>query len=286
MRNIVLTALCAAFITIANAQEKPILLWPDGAPGSEGKTTPEHVSKSARGEISISNVNFPSITPYLATNGKANCMAIIIAPGGGHKELKMDYEGANFAEWLNAHGITAFVLKYRLAKEVNSTYTVDGHALKDLQRAIQLVRSRAKEWHIDTARIGAMGFSAGGELAGLSGTRFTYGDKNAKDELDRQSNRPNFQLLVYPGNPDRFEPQKNSPPLFMVAGGEDTPERLKGMVAAYTKYLNAKIPVELHLYAKGPHGFGVRKNTPGAVAGWPDRFYDWMLDMGLITKEK
>ncbi len=282
------TLLCGlfsmSFIAVIAQTEAPkaILLWPNGAPGSEDKTTPEHVSKSARGEIAISNVHFPSVTPYLPPKGKANGMAIIIGPGGGDKELKMDYEGSNFAEWLAEQGITAFVLKYRLAKEANSTYTVDDHALKDMQRAIRLVRCRAAEWNIDTARVGAMGFSAGGELAGLAGMWFDYGHKNADDMIERQSSRPSFQVLVYPGGAARFEPQKNSPPLFMVAGGDDVADRLKDMANVYSKYRTANIPVELHIYAKGIHGFGYRKTTTGAVAGWPDRFYEWLVDMKLL----
>jgi endo-1,4-beta-xylanase len=265
-----------------NNAPKSILLWPNGAPGSEGKTTPERVSKSARGEISISNVNFPSITPYLPANGKGNGLAIIVAPGGGDKELKMDYEGSNFAEWLAERGIAAFVLKYRLAKEANSTYTVEGHALKDMQRAIRLVRSRAKEWNIDTARIGAMGFSAGGELAGLAAMRFDNGNKNASDAIENQSDKPNVQLLVYPGGVAGLEPKKGSPPLFMVVGNNDDSTRCIGMAELYIKYRKANIPVEFHVFTKAVHGFGVRKTTEGAVADWPNRFYAWLNDMGFL----
>jgi len=280
-----LTGLFALALTVAVAQQTPqtsILLWPNGAPGSEGKTTPEHVSKSARGEISISNVNFPSITPYLPQKGKGNGLAIIIAPGGGDKELKMDYEGSNFAEWLAEHGIAAFVLKYRLAKETNSTYTVDGHALKDMQRAIRLVRSRAAEWNIDTARIGAMGFSAGGELAGLAAMKYDSGDKNAADAIEKQSSHPDLQLLIYPGGFGRFEPSKGSPPLFMAVGNDDNPELCIGMAELYIKYRKAGIPVEFHVFTKAVHGFGVRKTTAGGVIDWPNRFYAWLDDMGFL----
>lgn len=287
MKN--LKTLLAGLFTLAllpamaqDASHKAILLWPNGAPGSEGKTTPEKVSKSARGEISISNVNFPSITPYLPANGKGNGLAIIVAPGGGDKELKMDYEGSNFAEWLTERGITAFVLKYRLAKEANSTYTVADHALKDMQRAIRLVRSRAKEWNIDTARIGAMGFSAGGELAGLAAMRFDYGNKNTADPIEKQSSRPNLQLLVYPGGVAALAPQKNSPPLFMVVGNSDDSTRCIGMAELYIKYRTANIPVEFHVFTKAVHGFGIRKTTAGAVADWPNRFYAWLDDMNFL----
>jgi endo-1,4-beta-xylanase len=272
-----------AFVYTATAQDtKPILLWPNGAPGSEGKTAPEHSSKSAGGLISISTVNFPSITPYLP-KGKANGLAVIIAPGGGHTSLKMDYEGSYFADWLSEHGVTCFVLKYRLAKEPGSTYTVDGDAVKDMQRAIRLVRLRAKEWGIDTARIGVAGFSAGGELAELAATRFDYGNKAAADPIDQQSSRPNVQILIYPGQPDRPEPQPNSPPLFIAVGDQDAAERLKGITQLYLKYHTANIPAELHIYAQAKHGFGIRKpGVTGPVTGWADQCYAWLGLMGFV----
>ncbi|MBD0366002.1 MAG: alpha/beta hydrolase [Flavisolibacter sp.] len=273
-----------SFAMISAYAQKEILLWPNGAPGSEGKTGEEKVSTSARGEISISNVHRPSITPYLPALGKATGVAVIIAPGGGHTSLKMDYEGSNLAKWLNERGVAAFVLKYRLAKEAGSTYTIDDHALADMQRAIRVVRSRAKEWNIDTARIGVLGYSAGGELAGLAAMRFDNGKENATDVVERQHSRPNFQVLVYPGGITRFEPVRNSPPLFIVGGYGDRDEIAKGMAQVYLKYKEAGIPAELHIYAKAVHGFGVRENTQGAVAGWPSRFYEWLIDMGFLKK--
>ena len=196
----------------------------------------------------------------------------------------MDYEGSNIAKWLNERGVAAFVLKYRLAKEAGSTYTIDEHAFADMQRSIRLVRSRAKEWGEDTARLGVLGYSAGGELAGLAAMRFDRGKKASKDVVESQSSRPSFQVLVYPGGINRFEPVKNAPPLFIVGGYEDRDEIAKGMALVYLKYREADIPAELHIYAKAVHGFGVRENTKGAVAGWPNRLYEWLIDMGFINK--
>src|SRR5438093_8741821 len=135
LRQFFLTVLFLSVIISAFAQ-KEVLLWPKGAPGSEGKTGEEKITTSARGEISISNVHRPSIIPYLPDKEKATGLAVIIAPGGGHTSLKMDYEGSNLAQWLREKGVAAFVLKYRLAKEAGSSYTVDEHALADMQRAI------------------------------------------------------------------------------------------------------------------------------------------------------
>ena len=279
----IFTSLLLSVVINASAQ-KEILLWPGGAPGSEGKNGEEKVSTSARGEISISNVHHPSITPYFPPKEKATGVAVIIAPGGGHTSLKMDYEGSNIAKFFNERGITAFVLKYRLAKEPGSVYTVDEHAFADMQRSIRLVKSRAKEWGLDTARIGVLGYSAGGELAGLSAMKFDSGKQNSTDIIERQNSRPTFQVLVYPGGITRLAPVKNSPPLFITGGYMDRDEIAKGMALLYLKYKEAGIPAELHIYSTAVHGFGVRENTKGAVAGWPYRLYDWLFDMNILKK--
>ena len=140
--------------TLRAAEPKEILLWPNGAPGSEGKAGDAKVRIADNGEHVISNIHKPSITPYLPSADKATGRAVIVAPGGGHRELWSDHEGHHVARWLSEHGIAAFVLKYRLAHETNSTYTVDDHALADMQRALRLVRSRSIEWGIATNRIG------------------------------------------------------------------------------------------------------------------------------------
>ena len=279
----IFTLLLSAIVINAAAQ-KEILLWPAGAPGSEGKTGDDKISTSAKGEISVSNVHHPSIIPYLPAKDKSTGVAIIIAPGGGHTSLKMDYEGSNLAKFLNERGIAAFVVKYRLAKEPGSTYTVDGDAVADMQRSIRLVKSRAAEWGIDTARLGVLGYSAGGEIAGLSAMRFDSAKLNVADIIDQQSSRPSFQVLVYPGGITRLVPVKNSPPLFLTGGYLDRDEIAKGMATLYVKYKEAGIPAELHIYATAVHGFGVRDNTKGAVAGWPYRLYDWLFDMNILKK--
>jgi acetyl esterase/lipase len=261
---------------------KEIPLWPKGAPGSEGKTAPEKVITSAGGEQSVSSINNPSITPYIPSVDKATGAAIIVAPGGGHKNLAITHEGYNVATWLQQHGIAAFVLKYRLAKEDGSTYTVDGNEVPDMQRAIRLVRSRAKEWGIDTARIGVMGFSAGGELAGLTAMRFDNGLPNPIDNIDKLSSHPAFQVLVYPGNSSRFEVTKSSPPVFIACGFNDRPDIAEYMPELYLKYKKLNIPAELHIYSGVGHGFGIRAKNTGAVAEWPNELYAWMQDRHFV----
>jgi len=278
------TLLPACFLftaVIASAQEKEIFLWPNGAPGSEGKNGNEQI-RIYKGEQIISNIHRPSITVYLPAKEKTTRAAVVVIPGGGHREIWMTHEGYNVGKWLSKKGIAAFILKYRLAKDSNSTYTIDKEELADVQRAIRFVRNRAKEWNVDTARIGVMGFSAGGELAALAAMRFDYGNSNAADPIDRESSRPAFQALIYPGNPGRFEVAAKAPAVFLVAGNND--DLANGIVEVYSKYKKANVPAELHIYSNAGHGFGIRDSNTGAVAGWIDRFYDWLADRNFVNK--
>lgn len=264
-----------------------IPLWPNGAPGSEGKTGEEKTRLAENGERVVSNVHKPSITPYLPPKEKSTGAAVIIAPGGGHRELWTDHEGHNVARYLSARGVAAFTLKYRLAREPNSTYTVDDHAMADMRRAIRLVRSRAQEWNINPSRIGVMGFSAGGELAALAAMSFDGGDKEAPDPVERESSRPDFQALIYPGSSRRFAPTKDSPPVFIVCGYKDRPDISQGMAEVYLKFRQAGVPAELHIYAGAGHGFGLRDKNTDAASKWPARFEEWLGDMGfLLLKER
>jgi endo-1,4-beta-xylanase len=281
---------------------KEILLWPNGAPGSEGKTGNEQV-RVANGERVLSNIHKPSITPYLPETGKATGCAVIVAPGGGHRELWSDHEGHNVARWLSERGIAAFVLKYRLARDTNSTYTVDDHALADMQRAIRLVRSRAAEWHIATNRVGVMGFSAGGEIAFLASQRFEPLSRSSRREeahtneetnqslltsaatIDQQSSRPDFQALIYPGRTQRIEPATNSPPVFLVCGYNDRPDISEGLTSVYLKFKQLKVPAELHIYAGTGHGFGLRTNNTQPAGKWIERFEEWLAGSGFLKRD-
>ncbi len=274
-------------VTVFSAdQAKEIPLWPSGAPGSEGKTGKEAVRVTPDGEHVISNVHNPSLTPYLPAGDKTKTLraAVIIIPGGGHKELWVDHEGNNLAQWLSARGIAAFVLKYRLAREPNSTYTVDDHALADTKRAIRLVRSRAQEWGIAPSRVGVIGFSAGGELAALSGMRFDSGNKDATDPIERENSRPDFQALIYPGSTGRIVVTKDSPPAFLVCGYKDRPDISQGLAEVYLKFKAAGVPAELHIYASASHGFGVRDKNHQAFGTWPARFQEWLSDSGFLPE--
>jgi len=274
------------FVATRLAAQEPaeILLWPSGAPGSEGKTDPELVVRGKSGERSVSRVHHPSITPYLPSGGQASGAAVIVIPGGGHRVMAIDHEGYNVGQWLAAHGVAAFVLKYRLARETNSTYKVEIDSLGDTQRAIRLVRSRAQEWGVNPARIGVMGFSAGGELAALASMRFDSGHPDATDPVDHFGDRPDFQALIYPGGAGKVEPSTNSPPAFLACAANDRPDIAEGLAGAYLKFKKAGVPVELHIYGSGGHGFGLRSTDKRPVAGWIARFDDWLGDRGFLSK--
>jgi acetyl esterase/lipase len=212
---------------------------------------------------------------------KANGAAVVVAPGGGHSQLVIDKEGWEIADWLNRNGIAAFVLKYRLARAPGSHYTVAGEALADSARAMRTVRSRAAEWGVDPGRIGFIGFSAGGELAALIETRFDAGNPAAADPIDRASSRPDFAAAIYPGfKPGTIMVPKDAPPTFLMCTDEDRSH----VVTTVNLYLDLEkqgVPSEMHIYASGAHGVGMRPSAL-PVATWPDRLRDWMLDRKII----
>jgi len=272
----VLLAGCAA------AAPQSILLWPAGAPGSEGKSAEESVRVTEAGEHVVSSVHHPSITPYLPAREKATGAAVIVIPGGGHSELWMDHEGYNVAKFLSERGVAAFVLKYRLAREKGSTYTIEGDELHDVQRAIRLVRSRATEWGADPARVGVMGFSAGGELAALASTRYDGGVAGATDVVERESSKPAFQALVYPGIPHDLKLSAETPPAFLACGEKDRPDIAQGLPELYLALKRAGVSAELHVYAGVGHGFGLRESTRPPVSGWPQLFLEWLNSEGFL----
>jgi len=214
---------------------------------------------------------------FLPPKEKANGAAVIICPGGGHRFLSIDHEGYDVARWLNEQGVAGFVLKYRLAKESGSKYKVDVHALADAQRAIRLVRSRAAEWKIDPARVGLMGFSAGGELAMLAGTRFEKKETTPVDDTDR----PDFLVLIYPGfRPGTLQVTKETPPTFLAVADDDR-SCAPATVEFYQALRKVGVSGELHIYARGGHGFGML-NRPLPVTGWTARLQEWMSERGYL----
>ncbi len=265
--------LCVAQASVAAAPPQKLLLWPSGAPGAMVGGGEETVRISDQGDHVVSNVHRPSITVYLPA--KHSGASVIVVPGGGHRELWTDHEGHNIARFLNERGIAAFVLQYRLARAPNSTYTIDGDALNDLKRAIRTVRSRA-DWSADARKIGAMGFSAGGQLVSLGATRGDAGDAAAGDPIDRVSSKLDFAALVYPGPWPDLNINADTPPMWLLCGSEDRPDIIAGITNTYLKLREAKVSAELHMYAGVAHGFGLRATNSGPIANWLQQFVDWL----------
>ncbi len=264
-------------------QPSEIPLWVSGAPGSADRMQePENLDRDS-GKCNVTNVHHPSITPFLPSPDIATGTAIVIAPGGGHRVLCLGHEGYDLGEWFAANGIAAFVLKYRLASERDSSYTVDDHALADTLRAIRMVRANAAKWSIDPQRLGVVGFSAGGELAALAGMTDQTGDPVAVDPIDRVSSRPDYQVLIYPGRSERFIVKKGMPPAFIALGAKDREDISLGMAKLYLKYKEANVPCELHIYANAGHGFGYRHGTTSAAGDWPHRLKEWLVDSQLLA---
>jgi acetyl esterase/lipase len=279
--------LCGTLLLAAPAAAQiraEIPLWAGVAPGSEGKIGDEAVETSASGERRITNVHRPSLTPYLPSRETATGVAVLVIPGGGHRQLVITHEGDNPAEWLRARGIAAFVLKHRLAREPNSTYRIDVEAFADARRAMRLIRSRAKEWGIDPAKVGAMGFSAGGELVAMIATKEVAGNPTAADLVEREPARPDFQALIYPGRSGDIVPDAKSSPAFLAAAYDDRQDISEGLADVYLRFKRAGVPAELHIYGSGGHGFGVRATNTRPVGQWLTRFAEWLRDRKILER--
>jgi endo-1,4-beta-xylanase len=283
MRKIVLSQFLIG-LALTAAEPQVVYLWPTIAPGSENKTAAEAVRVAPSGDRVVSSVHKPSITVYLPSRETSTGAGVVIAPGGGHRELWMDHEGHNVARWLSEHGVAGFVLKYRLAREKDAAYTIE-NSLADTQRAIRLVKSRAREWRIDPERVGVMGFSAGGELAALVATRPSAGDSSAEDAIDKLDARPAFQALIYPAIPKNMQLSAHTPPAFLVCGEKDRLNISRGLPELYLALKEAGASAELHVYAAAGHGFGYRPPAKTAVLGWLQRFHEWLPAQGF-TKTK
>ncbi len=275
--NKLLLCLLFTMIHLHMAAQQQISLWPNGAPGFENRKGEPEQAK----DWWVKNIHNPSITVYLPAANKANGTAVLVCPGGGHKALVYNSEGRDAALFLNSLGITAFVLKYRLFREDNSPYTLDKEVKMDAYRAMRLIRSRAGTWGIDTAKLGMMGFSAGGEVVSLIAYQNGDGDNSAIDSVDRFNGRPNFQVLIYPGPlgiPAAVT--ATAPPAFLLAANNDDccSEPVMQLAAAYRK---AKASVELHLYSVDKHAFNMGYRSPFvSIKGWPQRLADWLTDNG------
>jgi acetyl esterase/lipase len=276
---------CAA----EDTKPQTILLWPHGAPGAVGE---EEKDK-------------PTLTIFLPPTDKANGAAVVICPGGGYGFLAVDHEGKQIAEWLNSIGVAGFMLKYRLAPRYHHPAP-----LQDAQRALRTVRAGAKEWKIDPQRIGIWGFSAGGHLASTAGTHFDTGKSDAEDPIERVSCRPNFMILAYPvismepgtshmgsrdnligKNPDpklvenlsnEKQVTEQTPPTFLFHTSTDSAVLPENSIKFYLALRKAKVPAEIHIYEKGPHGVGLAPKDP-VLSTWKDRLEAWLRARKILA---
>lgn len=256
-----------------------VVLWPNGAPGSEArKDEPELIS----GET-VANVHNPSFTVFLPAKDKATGVGLILAPGGGHTSLWVMHEGMNAAQVLAEKGIATFVLRNRL-QSGNAGYKFDVEGLADIARAIRVVRSRATEFGVDPKKIGAGGFSAGGELAALVADRNDAGNATATDPVERVSSRPDFQALIYPGKSRQvIQPTPASPPAFLAAGFTDREDISVGLAEAYLRFKKVGVQAELHMYANTGHGFGIRPERAGmSHQEWTTQLVAFLKQSGMI----
>lgn len=274
--------LCLLVASPFAGAQQVIPLWEKGAPGFESRRNePEQHDKWW-----FKNIHNPSLTVFAPEPGKANGTAVIVAAGGGHRELVFNPEGGEPAQYLAKLGITAFALKYRLFREDGSKYTAENTA-EDIRRAMRTVRARAAEWHIDPARIGVMGWSAGGEVAAMVAYPPVPGNAASKDPVERVSARPDFEILIYPGPlgiPDTIP--ADAPPLFLLGAADD--EYVADVLFALPgKYHAAHASIETHIYTQGKHAFNMgQRSDYVSIRRWPDRLADWLEDRGLIKPPK
>jgi acetyl esterase/lipase len=269
-------------------------LWPQGAPGARPRASAEVDTTTAKDNliagkpvIRLGNVSTPTLTIYSAATN-INGAAVVVFPGGGYHILALDLEGTEVCDWLNATGITCVLVKYRVPD--SGPYPKSSDALQDAQRALGLVRSRAAEWRIDPQRIGVLGFSAGAHLAAALSTHFDHRLYDPVDAADQISCRPDFAVIVYPGylalseqgfapNPDIHVSEK-TPPSFIVQA-EDDPVHVENSTVYFLALKNAKVPAEMHLYAQGGHGYGLRR-TALPVTTWPMSVETWLHTIKVL----
>lgn len=270
-------------------------VWPGAAPGAPANppaeadmTTAKDNLIAGRPVVRLGNVSVPTLTLYSAKGATGPGPAVVVFPGGGYNILAIDLEGTEVCDWLNSAGVACVLLKYRVPS--TGPYPQSPAALQDAQRAMGLVRQHAAEWGIDPNRVGVLGFSAGGHLAAAISTHFDQRLYDPIDAADKLSCRPDFAVVVYPGylaladknfapNPD-IVPTANTPPTFIVQA-EDDPVHVENATVYFMALKNAQVPAELHIYAKGGHGYGLRR-TALPVTTWPASAETWLRTIGVL----
>jgi acetyl esterase/lipase len=306
MNRVALLAATAAFsstLSVAQSGWPPtaghatIAVWPGAAPGAVANPPAEADTTTAKDNliagrpvVRLGNVSTPTLTLY-QPKGQNTGAAVVVFPGGGYKILAIDLEGAEVCDWLNSAGITCLVLKYRVP--ASGPYPKSAAALEDAQRALGLVRLHAADWGVDPNRIGVLGFSAGAHLAAALSTHFDQRLYKPLDAADKTSCRPDFAVIVYPGylalankdfapNPD-IVPSEKTPPQFIVQA-EDDPVHVENAMVYFMALKNAKVAAELHIYAEGGHGYGLRR-TALPVTTWPQAVETWLRTIKILPAQ-
>jgi len=306
------TILCALIILVGAAASAPtwaergwrpapghptLALWPHGAPGPVTANGPERNFTTSsdklvagRPVMRIGNVTDPTITLYAAAAQHRSGAAVVVFPGGGYRYLAIDLEGTEVCAWLNRIGVSCVLLKYRVPQ--TGPYPKSAEALEDAQRAMGMVREHAAVWGIDPNRIGVLGFSAGGYLAAALSTHFEQRLYPAVDGADALSCKPDFALVIYPGylsiaeKDFEFNPAipvtAAVPPTFLVQA-EDDPVHVENVIEYFMALKKAGVPAELHVYAQGGHGYGLRP-TELPITGWPRLAERWLRTVGVLKK--
>jgi len=293
----------AIFSAMSNSNPLILSLWDGPPPNAQpAGQPPERVQEDKI--VWVRHVQNPAVEVRLPARGNATGQAIVVCPGGGYGGLAYDWEGTDIAGWLNGHGIAAIVLSYRLPVDGDVAHQKWLCPLLDAQRAIRLTRAHAREWAIDPAKVGIMGFSAGGHLASTAGTHFDAGDAKAIDPIDRLSSRPDFMVLVYPvitmmefthggsrlnllgKNPseelvrrysNELQVTNDTPPTFLVHAGDDGAVPVQNSLLFYSALLAHHVPSELHVYPQGGHGFSLALDK-GHLADWTRVCARWLAE--------
>lgn len=289
--------LCLAVFTVVLGQAEPttIPLWGNKIPGP----------------VSMDPANIPTLTIHLPPADKANGTGVVVCPGGGYSGRAVGHEGKEIADWLNARGVAAFILKYRTVNESKIKPPLEPGPMLDVQRALRLVRARSKEYKVNPERIGVWGFSAGGHLASTAATHFDKGDPKAADPIDQVSCRPDFAILAYPvitmgksthggsknnllgPNPsaEKLEFYSNekqvtaqTPPTFLFHTVEDKAVPIENSRLFKTACEKHGVPVRLVEYEKGQHGVGLGTKTNLPLREWPNQLEAWLKERGLLSR--
>ena len=281
-----MTLMLAAMMFVQEAPKPEVIqLWPGQAPGETAPGGEDKVEKNG-----VVNVTRPTIAVYRPAKDKDTGAAIVVAPGGGYRVLAITHEGTDVASWLTSIGVTAVLLRYRVPRRPDDAE--DKLPLQDAQRAVSIVRSKAAEWGVDPARIGFLGFSAGGHLTANVSTNSDRRAYDAIDDADKASCRPDFAVLVYPGGildkedktklRAQIRVSKDTPPSFLVVSTDDNGSA-PGTIVLFQALRAAGVAAELHVYATGGHGYGMR-NTGHPINTWPERCHQWMSKQGYLKK--